>query len=168
VCRDVGSEHQRIGGFSPTWVSAIGRLRKNEVRCRSRGGSFDYLSKGGNTMQYLLMCCFDEELWAKMPEARKGQIMEEYRKFIQGIVKSGHFRAGAQLQPTSTSTTVRQKNGQLITIDGPFAETKEQLGGYHLVECQDLDEAIAIARRIPTLRVGGAIEVRPVMPPSHG
>ena len=119
-------------------------------------------------MQYLLMCCFDEELWANMPEAQKGQIMEEYHEFIQGIVKSGHFRAGAQLQPTSTSTTVREKNGQLITIDGPFAETKEQLGGYHLVECQDLDEAIAIARRNPTLRVGGAIEVRPVMPPFQG
>jgi hypothetical protein len=119
-------------------------------------------------MHYMLMCCFDEELWAKMPEAQKGQIMQEYNEFIQGIVKSGHFRAGAKLQPTSTSTTVREKNGKLITIDGPFAETKEQLGGYHLVECQDLDEAIAIARRIPTLRVGGAIEVRPVMPPSHG
>jgi hypothetical protein len=103
-----------------------------------------------------------------MPETQKGQIMREYSEVIQGIVKSGHFRGGAQLQPTSTSTTVREKDGKLITIDGPFAETKEQLGGYHLVECRDLDEAIAIAGRIPTLRVGGAIEVRPVVQASGG
>jgi hypothetical protein len=61
------------------------------------------------------------------------------------------------------ATTLREKNGRLITIDGPFVESKEQLGGYHLVECKDLDEALAIARRIPTLRVGGSIEVRPVV-----
>jgi hypothetical protein len=128
------------------------------------GGSFDYLSKGENAMQYMLMCCFDEGLWAKMPEAQKDQVMQEYNKFIQGIVKSGHYRAGAKLQPTSTSTTVRTQHGKLITTDGPFAETKEQLGGYHLVECQDLDEAIAIAARIPTIRVGGSVEVRPVAP----
>jgi hypothetical protein len=118
-------------------------------------------------MQYMLMCCFDEALWATMPEAQKDKIMQEYSEFIQGIVKSGHFRAGAKLQPTSTSTTVREQHGKLITTDGPFAEAKEQLGGYHMVECQNLDEALAIAGRIPTLRVGGAIEVRPVAPASR-
>jgi hypothetical protein len=117
-------------------------------------------------MQYLLLCCFDETRWAQLPDAQQDQIMQEYSAFLQGLVKSGHFRASAKLQSASTSTTVREKNGKLITTDGPFAETKEQLGGYHIVECQDLDEALAIARRIPTLRVGGAIEVRPVMPPS--
>jgi len=71
------------------------------------------------------------------------------------------------LQPTSMATTVREHHSMLITTDGPFAETKEQLGGYHLIECQDIDEALAIARRIPTLCVGGAIEVRPVVPPSE-
>jgi hypothetical protein len=116
---------------------------------------------------YLLMCCVDETQWAQMPEAQKDNIMQEYRAFIQDIVKSGHFRAGAQLQPTSMATIVREQHGQRITTDGPFAETKEQLGGYHLVECQDLDEALAIAARIPTLRVGGVIEVRPVMPTSE-
>jgi hypothetical protein len=125
------------------------------------------LSKGENGVQYMLMCCFDETLWAKLPEAQKGQIMQEYGAFIQSIVKSGHFRASTKLHPTSMATTVREQHGKLITIDGPFAETKEQLGGYHLVECQDLDEAIAIARRIPTLRVGGTIEVRPVVPGSQ-
>lgn len=115
-------------------------------------------------MQYMLMCCFDEMVWEQLPEARKDGIMQEYSAFIQGIVKSGHLRASTKLQPSSMATTLREKNGTLITTDGPFAESKEQLGGYHLVECQDLDEAMAIARRIPTLRVGGTIEVRPVLP----
>jgi hypothetical protein len=118
-------------------------------------------------MQYMLLCCFDEERWAQMPDAQKDQIMQEYNAFIQGIVRSGHYRAGAKLQPTSMATTIRQKEGKRVATDGPFAETKEQLGGYHLIECQDLDEALAIAGRIPTLRVGGAIEVRPVVPPSE-
>lgn len=118
-------------------------------------------------MQYLLLCCFNEKRWAQMPGAQKEQIMQEYDTFIQGIVRSGHYRAGAKLQPTSMATTVRQMEGKRITTDGPFAESKEQLGGYHLVECRDLDEALAIAGRIPTLRAGGSIEVRPVAPPSE-
>ena len=118
-------------------------------------------------MQYMLMCCFDESVWMQLPEAQKDKIMQEYSEFIQGIVRSGHFRASTKLQPSSMATTLREKNGKLITTDGPFAESKEQLGGYHMVECQDLDEAMTIARRIPTLRVGGAIEVRPVMPGSQ-
>ena len=118
-------------------------------------------------MQYMLLCCFDEERWATMPEAQKGQIMREYDEFIQGIVKSGHLRASAKLHPTLMATTVREQHGKRIITDGPFAETKEQLGGYHIIECQDLDEALAIAGRIPTLHVGGAIEVRPVVPPSE-
>ena len=118
-------------------------------------------------MQYLLMCCFDEQQWAQLPDAQKGQIMQEYRAFIQSLVTSGHYRASAQLQPTPMATTVREHHGQRVITDGPFAETKEQLGGYHLVECRDLDEALAIAGRIPTLRVGGAVEVRPVVPASQ-
>ena len=118
-------------------------------------------------MQYMLLCCFDEERWATMPDADKDKIMQEYSEFIQSIVKSGHYRAGAKLQPASNGTTVRQKDGKLITTDGPFAETKEQLGGYHLVECQDLNEAIGIAGRIPTLCVGGSVEVRLVAPVSE-
>jgi hypothetical protein len=123
--------------------------------------------KGGDAMQYLLMCCFDETRWGQLPNAQREQIMQEYREFMQAIVKSGHFRGGAKLQPTSMATTVRQRNGKLVITDGPFAETKEQLGGYHLVECQDLDEALAIAGRIPTLPVGGVIEVRPLVPTSE-
>ena len=119
-------------------------------------------------MQYLLMCCFAEELWERIPEARRDAIMEEYRAFEQGLVRSGHYRAGAKLGPSLTATTVRVKNGKPAITDGPFAETKEQIGGYHLVECQDLDEAIAVAMRIPTLPVGGSIEVRPVEQTSQG
>lgn len=115
-------------------------------------------------MQYMLLCCFDEQRWAQMPEARKGELMQAYGAFVQGIVKSGHYRAGARLHPTAMATTLRESNGRVVTTDGPFAETREQLGGYHLIECRDLDEALAIARRIPTLRAGGVVEVRPVMP----
>jgi hypothetical protein len=115
-------------------------------------------------MQYLLMCCFDEELWAGLPDAQKRQVMREYDEVLQAIGESGHLRASLKLQPSSTSTTVREQTGKPVITDGPFAETKEQLGGYHLVECKDLDEAIAIAGRLPTLRVGGSVEVRPVDP----
>jgi hypothetical protein len=114
----------------------------------------------------MLMCCFNEKLWAELPESQKDKVMREYDEFIQGIVKSGHYRAGGQLQPSSTAATLREKNGKTITLDGPFAETKEQLGGYHLVECKDLDEAISIAKRIPSIRVGGTVEVRALVPAS--
>jgi hypothetical protein len=115
-------------------------------------------------MQYLLMCCFDEKQWGKMPESQRDEIMQEYGEFVQSIVKSGHYLAGAKLQSSSTARTVRGRNGKPVLTDGPFAETKEQLGGYHLVECKDLDEALSIAKRIPTIRLGGTIEVRPLEP----
>jgi len=118
-------------------------------------------------MQYLLMCCFNEERWAKVPNSQRDKIMQEYGQWEQRIVKSGHYRASAQLQPIAASTTVREKDGKLVITDGPFAETKEQLGGYHLVECRDLDEAISIAARIPTLPFGGVVEVRPLVPASQ-
>src|SRR5262245_21917929 len=116
-------------------------------------------------MKYMLLCCFDEKAWHELPIADRDQVMKEYDTFIQGIVKSGHYRAGGKLDDVATATTLRERNGRLVTTDGPFAETKEQLGGYHLIECRDLDEAIAIARRNPTLRVGGAVEVRPQRSP---
>ena len=119
-------------------------------------------------MQYMLLCCIEEGSWASLATAERDQVMKDYDGFVQGIVKSGHYRAGGRLDGVATSTTLREKNGRLITTDGPFAETKEQLGGYHLIECRDLDEAIAIARRIPTLRVGAAVEVRPMLPALDG
>ena len=80
----------------------------------------------------------------------------------QERIESGQHRAGAKLASSSTAITIREKDGKPVITDGPFAETKEHLGGYHLIECKDLDEAISIARQIPTLPVGGAIEVRAV------
>jgi hypothetical protein len=109
----------------------------------------------------MLMCCFDEKAWATLPDGEKARIMREYGVLIQSLVTSGQLRGGGQLRSTSSATTLRMRNGKAVLTDGPFAETKEQLGGYHLVECRDLDEALSIAARIPTLPAGGAIEVRP-------
>lgn len=113
-------------------------------------------------MQYLLMCCFDEDRWEKIPEPERDEIMRQYGAFQQTLAASGHYRAGAKLGSSETATTVRETGGKPVITDGPFAETKEQLGGYHLIDCKDLDEAISIALRIPTLRAGGAVEVRPL------
>ena len=111
-------------------------------------------------MQYLLLCCFDEKQWEEIPESQRDTIMREYGELLQSIDLSGHHLASGKLQSSSTATTVRRKNGKLAVTDGPFAETKEQLGGYHLIECKDLGEAISIAKRIPTIPFGGTIEVR--------
>jgi len=113
-------------------------------------------------MQYLLMCCIDEKAWDALPSERRDVVMQQYGEWIEGLRAGGQYLAGAKLQSTASATTVRSKNGRPTVTDGPFAETKEQLGGYHLLECRDLDEALAFARRVPTIAVGGTIEVRPV------
>jgi hypothetical protein len=110
----------------------------------------------------MLMCCFDEKRWEKIPESQRDAIMREYDEFVQSLVNSGHYLGGAKLQSSLTASTVRSKNGKPVITDGPFAETKEQFGGYHLLECKDFDEAISIAKRMPTILFGGAIEVRPL------
>jgi hypothetical protein len=112
-------------------------------------------------MQYLLMIYANETEYAKMDPATGQKMFEEYGAFTQGIIQSGNFKAGDRLQPTSTATTVRVRDGKTLTTDGPFAETREQLGGYYLVEAKDLDAALAIAAKIPGARVG-SIEVRPI------
>jgi hypothetical protein len=115
-------------------------------------------------MQFLMMCCIDERRWQAVPESQREKIMDEYGNFIAGLKKAGHYLAGAKLDQSSHAVTVRQKNGQpAIITDGPFAETKEQLGGYHVLECQDREEAIALATRFPTLSVGGTVEVRAII-----
>jgi hypothetical protein len=114
-------------------------------------------------MQYLLMIYGDEKNTAKMSEGDMAAMHKEYGAFTQEIVKSGHLRGGDALQPTRTATTVRVREGKTVKTDGPFAETKEQLGGYYLIEAKDLDDAIAIAARIPGSR-HGSIEVRPIIP----
>jgi hypothetical protein len=112
-------------------------------------------------MQYLLMIYQNEAEFATAVAASQGKMMEEYRVFTQSIIQSGNFKAGDALQPSSTATTVRVRDGKMLTTDGPFAETREQLGGYYLVEAKNLDEAIAIAARIPGA-LHGSIEVRPI------
>jgi hypothetical protein len=88
--------------------------------------------------------------------------MEEYGKFTKGIIETGNFKAGDALQPTSTATTVRVKDGKPMTTHGPFAETREALMGYYLIEAKDLDQALGIAAKVPSAKIG-AIEVRPIM-----
>jgi hypothetical protein len=96
-----------------------------------------------------------------MPKPELQAIHGEYTAFTEDIKRKGSYRGGNPLQPTSTATTVRVQGGKTLTTDGPFAETREQLGGYYLVEAKDLDEAIALAARIPSARMG-SIEVRPI------
>jgi hypothetical protein len=97
-----------------------------------------------------------------MDPAERHAMSADYGAFTQSIIQSGHFKAGDGLQPTTTATTVRVRDGKILTTDGPFAETREQLGGYYLIEAKDLDTAIGIAARIPGARAG-AIEIRPIM-----
>jgi hypothetical protein len=114
-------------------------------------------------MKYLLLIYENEGQWASLSEADQGKVYQEYTAYTGSIRGSGNYIAGQALQPVSTATTVRLKNGKTLTTDGPFAETREQLGGFYLVEAKDLDEAIALAARIPTARTG-SIEVRPILP----
>ena len=113
-------------------------------------------------MRYLALIYEDEHIWERMPKNEAEKIFEEYFSFTDEIKKSGHHLGGEPLQPTGTATTVRVRNGKISTTDGPFAETKEQLGGFYLLEARDLNEAIQVAAKIPGARLG-SIEVRPVM-----
>ncbi len=117
-------------------------------------------------MQYMLLIYGNETQWQRMSEAERGQIFQEYGAFTNGLRERGAYVDGAPLQPTSTATTVRLRDGEQLVTDGPFAETKEQLGGYYIVEADSIDEAIEHAAKIPSAR-SGSIEVRPVMPVSQ-
>ena len=113
-------------------------------------------------MQYLLLIFRDEKVDQQRDEAGMQELMESYYAFTQEITESGHNRGAAALQDTHTATTVRVIDGKTVTSDGPFAETKEQLGGYYLIEAADLDDAIRVAAKIPHAS-NGTIEVRPVV-----
>jgi hypothetical protein len=113
-------------------------------------------------MQYLMLIYETEAEWNAIPDAEKQGIFKRYMDLAGDLKQSGKYIGGHQLQPIATATTVRVRNGKKAVTDGPFAETKEQLGGYLLVEAKDLDEALAIAGRIPGAEVG-SIEVRPVV-----
>jgi hypothetical protein len=111
-------------------------------------------------MKYLLLIYFDESWATRSLEERRG-IYEGQRQLSEELTASGHYLGGNPLHPVSTATTVRVRDGKPLLTDGPFAETREQLGGYMLIDVDNLDEAIAIAARGPVARVG-SVEVRPV------
>ncbi len=113
-------------------------------------------------MRYLCLIYENEKSWGTMPKEQADAMMGEYFAFTEGIKKSGHYVGGEALQPTQSASTVRVRNGKVSTTDGPFAETKEQLGGYYLINAKDLNDAIQVASKIPSSRLG-SIEVRPIM-----
>ena len=112
-------------------------------------------------MKYLCLIYDDEKMWPSMTKAETDVIMVEYFAFTEAVKKSGHYLGGNALLPTSTATSVRVRQGKTATTDGPFAETKEQLGGYYLIEARDLNDAIQVAARIPGAKTG-TVEVRPI------
>jgi hypothetical protein len=113
-------------------------------------------------MQYMLLIYDSEADGKKRPDAVRQQMFQDYGTFTREIAQAGKLKAGDPLESSSTATTVRVRDGKTVVTDGPFAETKEQLGGYYMVEAKDLDEAISIAAKIPSSKFG-SIEVRPVM-----
>lgn len=113
-------------------------------------------------MHYLLMIYTDEQIESSMSPAEQETYMGAYYAFTEEVRNAGLLQGGEALHPTAMATTVRVRDGKISTTDGPFAETKEQLGGYYLLDCKDLDEAIAYAAKIPGAQ-HGSIEVRPIM-----
>jgi hypothetical protein len=113
-------------------------------------------------MKYLLMIYQNEKEWAAHTEAEVQKMYGEYGQLRQQLTASGQFMGGSQLQPIATASSVRVRDGKELITDGPFAETHEQLGGYFLIEAKNLDEALAIAARIPSAREG-TVEVRPIV-----
>jgi len=112
-------------------------------------------------VKYLCSIYQDESIRQKLPKAEFEKIHGEYLAFTDDLKKSGRLLGNNGLQPTQAATTVRVRDGKITTTDGPFAETKEQLGGYYLIEARDLNDAIQVAAKIPSARFG-SIEVRPV------
>ncbi|HEX5042770.1 MAG TPA: YciI family protein [Candidatus Polarisedimenticolaceae bacterium] len=145
------------------WVEHAGGKPKSTVSMHLTRKKDAKEEKGGSKMKYLLLIYQDEGSWAGLSEAEQGKLFEEYMTYTRNIKKDGNYLGGEALQPVATATTVRVRNGKTMTTDGPFAETREQLGGYYLVEAKDLDEAIQLATGIPDVRMG-SIEVRPIMP----
>jgi hypothetical protein len=113
------------------------------------------------TMQYILLIYGDEGAWFNLPEAELKKGYQAYMDYTEELIKSGCMRAGSELKPAATATTVRVRGGKTSFADGPFAETKEQLGGYYIIECDTLDQALAWAAKCPGA-AHGTIEVRPL------
>jgi hypothetical protein len=118
--------------------------------------------RGAENMKYALLIYAAEKAWAERSEAEQGRIYAEYMNYSTELKKSGKMLSCEPLDPTSTATTIRVRDGKTITTDGPFADTKEQLGGIYVVDVKDLNEAITWASKIPDARTG-SIEIRPLM-----
>jgi hypothetical protein len=112
-------------------------------------------------MRYLCLIYDEEKKMATMSKGEADAFMGEYFAFTEDTKKSGHYVGGNALQPVHSATSVRVRGGKMSTTDGPFAETKEQLGGYYLIEAKDLNDALQVASRIPSAK-SGTIEVRPI------
>src|SRR5258708_40374723 len=113
-------------------------------------------------MKYLCLIYEDQSMYTKLSKAESDKVMADYGAFTDNVKKSGQYLAAEALQPSNTATTIRSRNGKLTSTDGPFAETKEQLGGFYLIDAKDLNDAIRVAGRIPSAQ-WGALEVRPIM-----
>jgi len=118
-------------------------------------------------MQYMILIYEDEKRWATIPEAEAGKIFNDYMEYSKALAQAGALKSGAGLTPTRTATTLREVGGKITTTDGPFAETKEQLGGNYLIDVPSLDEALKWAAKCPGIH-GGTIEVRPIGVTSDG
>lgn len=114
-------------------------------------------------MKYLCLIYDEEKKLGAMSKSESDAFMGEYFTFTDNIKKNGHYIGGEALHPVQTATTVRVRNGKVSTTDGPFAETKEGLGGFYIIQARDLDEALAYGARCPGALFGATIEVRPVM-----
>jgi hypothetical protein len=114
-------------------------------------------------MKYLLLIYSNEATWDAKSPAELSAVFAEYGRLTADLRASGKYLGGEPLEATSTASTVRVRDGKTLVTDGPFAETREQLGGFYLVEAENLDDALAMAARIPSA-LEGSIEVRPVMP----
>lgn len=110
-------------------------------------------------MRYICLIYDDEQAFASLSERDRNAMYAEYRQYGEAITQTGNYVSGSELAPTTTAATVRVRNGNTQSTDGPFAETREQLGGYYIIEAKDMPEAIALAARIPSARTG-AIEIR--------
>jgi hypothetical protein len=141
-----------------------------KVDVKSFGGSVDsrlahssveYHHPKGEHMRYLMMINTPEIEDTKLTEAEAGARFGEYGKWMEEAAAGGHLLGGERLHPTTTATTVRVRNGETLTTDGPFAETTEQIGGYYLMDCKDIDQAIELAAKLPGAN-HGSVEVRPI------
>ena len=140
--------------------SGPARAALSKSHCTERLSGVHPIRHDQQTLKYICLICAETVL-EQMPDSDAEQHVEEYASFTERIRQSGHFIAGNRLTPPDSAATIRVRNGKLSFTDGPFAETREQLGGYYVIEARDLNEAIQVASRIPGARVG-CVEVRPI------